>query len=439
LANSLELGVNVAYKAVMKPTEGTILTVARVAAAEAHESLKQAEIAESIETFWEHIVKTADKTLQATPEMLPILKKAGVVDAGGMGLVLIWREMLEVFKGGEVKKPLNLGSSNTSTVFETVDDEEITFTYCTEFIIKKADVTTDESALRAYLETIGDSAVVVPSDDIIKVHVHTDHPGNALEKALKYGCLSNIKIDNMRLQQQQKIREAKTATQALPHRKPEKPYGFVAVSMGRGIDAIFKDLGADVVVSGGQTMNPSTENILEAIHATPAETVFVLPNNKNIILAAEQAIKLADRTVCVLQTRSIPQGISALMAFNNSTPFIQNRINMTKAFEKISAGHITFAARDLDYDGTDIKKGEILALDNTGLLFTTKDVTKACIKLTKKLITHETQFVTLLYGIDVTDESAEKTAETLRQKYPKLEIMLISGGQPLYYYIISAE
>lgn len=443
MANALEFGVQGAYKAVMKPTEGTILTVARLAAEKAKSVYKTTN---DIAVLWQEVCTEAQNTLARTPEMLPVLKKAGVVDAGGQGLVIIFTAMLEVFKGGEITKP-EYPSVKPEPSGETVKtavgdaDDDITFTYCTEFLVKKKENCKDASVLRAYLETIGNSVVAVDDNDIIKIHVHTDHPGKALEKGLQFGSLINLKIENMREQHENKVREAKLIKEKdfIPA-KPEKKFGFVAVAMGKGIEAMFGDLGADIVVSGGQTMNPSTNDILRAIQSVPAETVFVLPNNKNIIMAAEQAINLADRSVCVLQTRTIPQGISAMLAFDESLDFIQNRINMTKAFEKISTGQITFAARDSEYEGYSIKKGEILAFENSKLAFTSKDVSKAAFKLVRKLVKGDTRYVTLIYGADVTDENAEKLQMLLQSKLSdKIDVMLVNGSQPVYYYIISVE
>ncbi len=442
MANALELGVKAAYKAVMKPTEGTILTVARVASEKAQEI---ANSTNDVAVFWNEVCTTAKETLDKTPEMLPTLKKAGVVDAGGMGLLLIWQAMLEVFKGGEITAP-ELKKAEVKTITSAITEmgegeEEINFTYCTEFLVDKKEGCPDALKLRAYLETIGDCVVVVDDDDIIKVHVHTDHPGKALEKGLTFGMLMNLKIENMRIQHEDRLKEAKNAkaNNIIPV-KPEKPFGFVAVAAGDGLEAVFRDLGVDCIVRGGQTMNPSTDDILNAIYQTPAETVFVLPNNKNIIMAAEQAVKLADRRVCVLQSRTIPQGISAMLAFDEDVDFIQNRKNMSKALEKVSTGQITFAARDSDYEGHNIKKGELLVLENGKLAFTDKDITKAALKLTRRLIKSNSSFVTLIYGSDVTDEAAEATYKLIRSKISdKIEITMINGGQPVYYYIVSVE
>lgn len=444
LANALELGVNAAYKAVMKPTEGTILTVARLASVKAREIC---ETEKDIAAFWKEVCKAADEALQNTPELLPVLKKAGVVDAGGQGLLIIFEAMGDVFAGGAVERPAAQEKSfsvveNTNTAVGNTD-EEINFTYCTEFIVNKKEDCRDALTLRAYLETIGDCVVVVDDESIIKVHVHTDHPGKALEEGIKFGMLVNLKIENMREQHEGRVREAniaKTSKQKFTPAAPENKFGFVSVAAGKGVEELFKDLGVDCVVRGGQTMNPSTDDILQAIMATPAETVFVLPNNKNIIMAAEQAVKLADRKVCVLQSRTIPQGISAMLAFDPDGDFKENRIAMTKALERVQTGQVTFAARDSDYEGHDIKKGEILALENGKLAFTDKDVSKATWKLTKRLLKSDSSFVTLIYGSDVTDEKAEETAEFFRAKLgDKAEVNLINGGQPVYYYIVSVE
>lgn len=443
-ANALELGVDAAYKAVMKPAEGTILTVAKAAAVKAQEISNSTN---DTSIFWSEICDEADRVLQKTPEMLPALKKAGVVDAGGMGLVIIFRAMTSVFKGGPIAEALHTSTEiNTSDSAKTAVgefDEEINFTYCTEFIVQKCKDCPDPFKLRAYLETIGDCVVVVDDEKIIKVHVHTDTPGLALQKALEFGQFINDpkpKIENMRIQHENKVKESNEAASDFTLAEPEKDFGFVAVAAGHGIEAMFTDLGVDVVVRGGQTMNPATEDILKAINSTPAHTVFVLPNNKNIIMAAEQAVKLTDRKVCVLQTRTIPQGISAMLAFDESAGLAENRIAMTKAFEKVSTGLITFAARDSEYEGHSIKEGEILALENGRLAFTEKDITKATLKLTKKMTKGDSSYVTLIYGADVTEENAEAMQQLLSTKLnDKIEVTLVNGGQPVYYYIISVE
>lgn len=443
IANAVEMGVKAAYKSVMKPTEGTILTVARMGAEQAQLTARENHDPVAV---WEELCKAASEALEKTPEQLPILKKAGVVDAGGKGLLTIWEAMLGVFHGETPAEPVQeLRRPETIAIGREDLEEEIKFTYCTEFIVEKKKDCPDPFKLRAYLETIGDCVVVVDDDEIIKVHVHTDNPGNALQKALEFGHFVNEpkpKIENMRIQHAGRVREAHNAAQdeTYVRAEPEKQFGFVAVAAGEGLENMFRELGADCVVRGGQTMNPSTEDILKAIHATPAKNVFVLPNNKNIIMAAEQAVSLADRNVCVLQTRTIPQGLSAMMAFDENLDAEGNRIAMTKAFEKVSTGQITFAARDSELEGHKIKQGEVLALENGKLSFTDKDLNHAAFKLTKKLIHGDTGFITITYGENVDEPTAEQLYEKVQEKFgEKVEVMLVNGGQPVYYYIIAAE
>lgn len=444
IAKAMEIGVEAAYKSVMNPTEGTVLTVARKAAERAGEI---AEYSGSIQSFWNEICIAAQEALERTPEQLPVLKKAGVVDAGGQGLVIIYRAMLDVFSGNGIAKKSD--KKPVARTFEVTDnyaenEEEIKYSYCTEYIIEKKTGCKDAFMLRAYLETIGDCVVVVEDDEIIKVHVHTDNPGLAIQKALEFGRFVNDpkpKIENMKIQHEMRVKDEKiTNRQEFVPIRPEKDFGFVAVAAGHGLEEMFKDLGADCIIKGGQTMNPSTDDILKAIHATPARTVFVLPNNKNIIMAAEQAVNLADRNVCVLPTRTIPQGISALMAFDESNTFTDNRMEMIKAIERVSTGQVTFAARDSEYEGHNIKKGEIMAFNNGKLQFAEKDVNKAAYKLAKKMTKSDTSYITVIYGADVTEEQAESLIESLEAKLgSKIEIMLVNGGQPVYYYIISVE
>lgn len=445
-AKALNLGVEAAYKAVMKPVEGTILTVVKAAATKADEICRETN---DEVTFWKEVCAEAERVLTLTTDMLPQLKKAGVVDAGGKGLCIIFRAMSDVFSGGAIAEPAENTASQEASVdsFRTAVSEydaDITYTYCTEFMLEKnPDSNKDAFMLRAYLETIGDCVVVVEDDEIIKVHVHTDNPGLAIQKGLEFGYFINDpkpKIENMRIQHENKVKDAQAAEEGFTPAEPEKEFGFVAVAAGHGLEAMFRDLGADVIVKGGQTMNPSTDDILRAIMQTPAHNIFVLPNNKNIIMAAEQAVKLTDRKVCVLQTRTIPQGISAMMAFDESQDLSENRIAMTKAFEKVSTGLVTFAARDSEFEGHQIKEGEILALDNGKLSFTEKDINKATYKLVKKLAKGDASFVTLIYGADVTEENAEELRDHIQSKFgDKIEVMLANGGQPVYYYIISVE
>lgn len=436
--NALKLGADAAYKSVMKPTEGTILTVARIAAEKAND----AQCKDFPELF-DVLTTAAKETLDQTPEMLPVLKKAGVVDAGGMGYYTILKGMASVICGGvmigakEETATEKAVVTNAAGTFET----DIEFTYCTEFIVVKSDVNKDATKLRAFLESIGDCVVVVDDDSIIKVHVHTEHPGKALEEGILYGSLINLKIENMKEQHKGAAAKAEMQKkQKLAPAEPVKDFGFVSVTSGAGLEDLFKDLGVDVIVRGGQTMNPSTEDILEAINATPARNIFVLPNNKNIIMAAEQAVKLTDRNVIVLQTRTIPQGITAMLAFDESSDFSTNGVNMTKALDNVGSGSITFAVRDSDFEGKQIKKGEILAMENGKLAFVEKDVTKALIKITKKLIRSGSSYITIIYGSDVTDETAQAAFEALRAKISDdIEIVLVNGGQPVYYYLISVE
>ena len=436
--NALKLGAEAAYKSVMKPTEGTILTVARVAAEKAND----AQCKDFAELF-DVLTTAAKETLDQTPEMLPVLKKAGVVDAGGMGYYTILKGMASVICGGvmisakEETATEKAVVTNAAGTFET----DIEFTYCTEFIVVKSDVNKDATKLRAFLESIGDCVVVVDDDSIIKVHVHTEHPGKALEEGILYGSLINLKIENMKEQHKGAAAKAEMQKkQRLAPAEPVKDFGFVSVTSGAGLEDLFKDLGVDVIVRGGQTMNPSTEDILEAINATPARNIFVLPNNKNIIMAAEQAIKLADRRVCVLQTRTIPQGISAMLAFDPDKSFSENRVDMTKALDKVQTGQITFAARDSDFDGHNIKAGELLAMENGKLAFVDKDLNRALLKLTRSMVKKDSSFVTVLYGADISDDQAAEAYELLRQKLSdNVEINLINGGQPVYYYIVSVE
>ena len=447
LAEALDIGVSKAYKAVMKPTEGTILTVARLSAAKAKQVCQDVT---DISEFWEIVCREAEAVLDTTPELLPTLKKAGVVDAGGKGLCIIFRAMGEVFAGRKmVEGETSVKSAEPVTVetFSSVVgefDEEIHFTYCTEYIVKKAHGCDDSIKLRAYLETIGDCVVVVEDDEIIKVHVHTNNPGLAIEKGLGFGSMNLPKIENMRYQHEEKLKEStvnvSSSNKAYAYAVPENEYGFVAVASGEGIEEMFKDAGADCIVKGGQTMNPSTEDILAAIQSCPAHTVFVLPNNKNIIMAAEQAVKLADRRVCVLQTRTIPQGIAALLAFDPSADYASNSSEMTRAFERVKTGQITFAARDSEFDGQKIKEGEVLALDNGKLAFVEEDVGKAAYRLIKKLVSSDSEFITIIYGSGIAEDEAEELRAKVEEKFgQRLDVSLLSGGQPVYYYIISVE
>jgi DAK2 domain fusion protein YloV len=452
LFRSLSRGVEAAYKAVMKPTEGTMLTVARVSAERAGLVCGQKTPAE----LWEYVLEVARETLVQTPELLPVLKKAGVVDSGGQGLVYIFEGMLTVLKGGDVIQATEGGSTMAASgrgVFSEDVDPEMTNTYCTEFLVfKNSDA--NYARLRAYLESIGDSVVAVDDDEIIKCHVHTGTPGRALNEAVNHGYLSKIKIENMLeqyLARQAEGRAAKSEaetgdveSQAEDFEYAEADlgveYGFVTVSSGDGLKSLFADLGVDRVVNGGQTMNPAAEDILKAIHSVAAKNVIVLANNKNIIMSAEQACKIADRRAVVLPTRNISQGIAAMLAFSPDNALEENIVAMNAAADNVAAGQVTFAARDSNFDGRDIKQGEILALSGGKLLFTETEAGRAAVKLAKRLVKKTTAFVTLIYGAEVSESEAGEVADKIKPFMPPgAEITSVYGGQPIYYYYISAE
>lgn len=451
LANALGFGVEAAYKAVMKPTEGTILTVSRVAC---EKGKAAAAIDDDVVYVWAAICKGAAEALEQTPELLPVLKKAGVVDAGGKGLCLIFDGMMSVFKDGII-------ITNDETVqTESVEtdffknaaaefDQDIHFTYCTEFIVgRDPEIAKDPQELRGFLETIGDCVVVVDDEEIIKVHVHTENPGNALQEALSFGQLLTVKVENMK-EQHRHAAEANEqlkadAAKAVPTLSPADPVdeiGFVAVAAGDGLQTLFTDLGCAHVVSGGQTMNPSTNDILAAILATPAKTVMVLPNNKNIIMAAEQTIPLvSDRNVVVLSTRTIPQGLSAMLAYDPDSSSENNAVTMMEAASNVTTGQVTFAARDSEFGGHKIKEGDILGLDNGKLELIEKDPVHTVSKLAKTMVSRSTSFVTIIYGQDVSETAAEEAYSQIKSKVgDDVEVTLVNGGQPVYYFILSVE
>jgi hypothetical protein len=446
VANAFTMGTDAAYKAVMKPTEGTILTVIRKAS-EAAENM--ANIQDDPMEVCFAALQAAKEALAKTPEQLPVLKKAGVVDAGGQGLVLIFEGISSVFTNnvivqsiGEAVKPVE--TPDKKTVANASSDIE--FGYCSEFLIEKSKDSQEKDPLRlrAYLESIGDCVVVVDDSDIIKVHVHSNCPGNVIQAALKYGQLINIKIDNMRYQHrnaEEGVKEGETPIEPTVV-EPENEYGFVAVCAGEGLAELFSDLGVDVIVSGGQTMNPSTDDILNAINQTPAKTVFVLPNNKNIIMAAEQAIPLAnEREVRVLQTKTIPQGISAMLAFDESEDADSNQMTMMDMASAVETGQITFAARDSEIDGKPIKQGQMMGLLNGKIKFIGDNKEEIAFKTADKLFKrNEHSLVTLIYGEGVSEENANEVESKLKAKYGNdMEISIVNGGQPIYYYIISVE
>ena len=455
LAAALQQGVEAAYKAVMKPTEGTILTVSRLAAEKAAECTGM-----EVPAMWDATLQAGQAALDDTPNLLPVLKKAGVVDAGGQGIMLIFEGMKQVFDGGEIvasaevaAKPKVSSEAAGKGVFadDLMKVEDIKNGYCTQFLLHK-DEGASVTRLRAFLESNGDSVVVIEDDDVANCHVHTSDPGMMLSEAIKYGYLTNFKIENMHeqflarqkqakgLEKQAEAEENQTSEFTYAAVDPEREYGFVAVAAGEGLKAVFGDLGVDAVVSGGQTMNPSTEDILAAIQSVPAKTVLVLPNNKNIIMASEQAQKLADRKVIVLPTRTVPQGMTAMLNFDPDLKPEENAVAMMQAADRVSTGLITYAARDSEFDGKPIKKGEIMALENGKIVATGTDLVKTTYRLARAMKKKDTQFITVISGCDVSDEDAEKTTDLVRAKCGgNIEVSHISGGQPVYYYMISVE
>lgn len=449
-ADALTLGVEYAYKAVMNPTEGTILTVARLAT-------EAARIAADVENDPIIVLgaacNAAEDALAQTPELLHVLKKAGVVDAGGKGLCIIFEGMLSLLRDGvmiNIDAPVEVKKENTDDFFKNAAaefDSEINFTYCTEFIVGKNDNATADSVaeLRAYLEGIGDCVVVVEDDDIIKTHVHTENPGLALETALKYGQLLTVKVENMREQHriaaEKHEQELKLLEESPEPAEPEKEFGFVSVAAGEGLYELFKDLGVDRVVSGGQSMNPSTENLYNAIMAVPAKVVFVFPNNKNILMAARQACELiTDRKTVIIPTRTVPQGIAAMLAYDEQATVELNIEYMMEAAKKILTGQVTYAARDSEFGSTKLREGDIIALNNGKLVFKDKDPVKAAIKLTKEMVSKSTTFITIIYGEKVSEAQANLAYDAIQAKYgSSVDITLVNGGQPLYYFLISVE
>ena len=456
LAQAFQTGVQFAYEAVAKPIEGTILTVARISAESA---MKSAEDGNSLEETFSVLYSSAEATLKTTPDLLPVLKRAGVVDSGGKGLCVILEGMFSVIKDGVVVK-----SEESQPTLNPIDetsymtavaqfDDDIRFTYCTEFIVEKGEnIKFKAKTMRAALEKIGDCVVVVDDEDIIKVHVHTEKPGVALQYGLEYGQLLTVKVENMK-EQHRRAEEAsdKAKKQEIEEQQnernsefifapPTEEMGFVAVVAGEGISNLFRDLGCNNIVSGGQSMNPSTENIMEAVLATGAKNVFVLPNNKNIVMSAQQVIPLVeDRNVIILPTKTVPQGMTAMLAYDPDLNVEGNIELMTSAANDVATGQITFAARDSEFGTTKIKENEIIALENGKLTFTEKTPEKAVIKLIKNMVKKETTFVTVMYGADTPKENAESVLTHLKGKYSSIDISLINGGQPVYYYIVSVE
>jgi DAK2 domain fusion protein YloV len=431
LANALMEGSNTAYKAVMKPTEGTILTVIRECA---EFGIKIAKSTPNITNFLEKVIDKANETLNKTPEMLPILKQAGVVDAGGKGLIFILKGMHQRLVTGEIiqlsEEPLEETESDIS---KPIYDDDIVFGYCTEFFIKGRDLNPEE--FKKKIIDIGDSIVVVGDENLIKVHIHTNNPGTVIEEALRFGYLSKIKIDNMREQHQELLlsEEEKAANQEM------KKYGVVAVAMGSGISRIFKDLGADEIIEGGQTMNPSTEDILKSVDRIRAENIIILPNNGNITLAANQAKSLSKKNIVVIPTKSIPQGISALMTLDYEKSIEDNVKKMNRAIGEVKTGLITYAVRDSNFDGVDIEEGNFLGITEGKISAVGEEITDVINKVMNAMIDEDSSLITIYYGNDVSEDDALKLEEDLKANYEDCDVEVHYGGQPLYYYILSVE
>ena len=434
-ANALQEGVDAAYKAVMKPAEGTILTVARLAAAKA---LSAANENNYLEFVQEQALEAAKIALADTVNQNPVLKKAGVVDAGGKGWCFVLEAMLLALRGEDVVVPENGESAEVkeSADFSDFADEDITFTYCTEFIVSREN-DKDPEELRAFLSELGDSLVLVDDDEIIKVHVHTNNPGTALQEALKYGSFVTVKIENMRLQHTEKVLSEQELSPKIA--EPEKALGVVSVCAGKGLGEVFGNLGVDGIISGGQTMNPSTQDILEAVNRVPAETVFILPNNKNIIMAAQQVEGLTPKKVVVIPSKTVPQGVTAMLSFNPDGSVEENTEAMNEALGTVDTMQITYAARNSDFDGYDIHEGDYLAMYGSALFGTSRDIKVLLRSLAEKVHADGREFVTIYYGADITPKQAQKAADIFTQLCPGADVNLLSGGQPVYYYLISAE
>lgn len=447
LARAFEKAVETAYKAVMKPKEGTILTVAKGGSDKA---VELAVDVEDVQEFGGLVLDHMKAVLDRTPDMLPVLKEAGVVDSGGQGLVTVLEGCFDALMGKEVDFE-SLKTEPVKKVASVMDSSEVStadikFGYCTEFIIMldKEFTMDDELAFKSYLSGIGDCVVVVADDEVVKVHVHTNDPGLAIQKALTYGALSNMKIDNMRLEHTEKvIKEAEKKAQVEQEEKkaePKKPFGFISVSVGEGLSEIFTGLGVDYLIEGGQTMNPSTEDMLEAIEKVNAETIFILPNNKNIILAAEQAAELTeDKEIIVLPTKTIPQGITALINFMEDKTSKENAENMTRELNNVKSGQVTYAVRDTSIDGKEIHVDDIMGIGENGIEAVGKDLTETTLELLDVMIDEDSELVSIFYGEGTTEDDAQAIADKVTEKYPDVEVEVQFGGQPVYYYIISVE
>ena len=444
LAKACERATATAYKAVMKPKEGTILTVAKGASQKAAEL---AETTEDLDTFISEVINYAQEVLEKTPEMLLVLKEAGVVDSGGQGLLEVMRGAYDAFQGKEIDYSAIEASAGTKMVKPSEQAEtEIKFGYCTEFIImlEKEFTAKDETEFKAYLESIGDSIVCVADDDIVKIHVHTNDPGLAIQRELTYGQLSRMKIDNMREEHQERlIKDAeKLAAQQAEAKKaePRKEVGFIAVSIGEGMNEIFRELGADYIIEGGQTMNPSTEDMLNAIDQVNAEHIFILPNNKNIILAANQAQTLTeDKDIIVVPSKTVPQGITAIINYMPDADAQTNLEAMIEGIGNVKTGQVTYAVRDTHIDDKEIHEGDIMGIGDSGILAVGQSVEETTKEMLAQLVDEDTELISLYYGQDVQEESAENFAQEIEDLYPDVDVDVHSGGQPIYYYVLSVE
>ncbi len=434
-AQALQSGVDAAYKAVMKPAEGTILTVARLAAAKAASASQENN---HIEFVQEAAIEEAKVALANTVNQNPVLKKAGVVDAGGKGWLFALEAMLCALRGEDIVAPEAGETAETKEQadFSDFNTEDITFTYCTEFIISRENQN-DPEKLREFLSSIGDSLVLVDDEEIIKVHVHTNDPGRALHEAVEYGSFVTVKVENMRLQHTEKVMSEKELAPKIA--EPEKPIGVVSVCAGEGLADVFTNLGVDAIISGGQTMNPSTQDILEAVNRVPAETVFVLPNNKNIIMAAQQVDALTPKNVVVISSKTVPQGVTAMLSYNPEGSVEENTQSMTEALSTVDTMQITYAARNSDFDGYDIHEGDYLAMFGSSLFGTSQDIKVLLKSLAEKVRDDGKEYITIYYGCDIKEKHAQKAADLFADICPDAEISLINGGQPVYYYLISAE
>lgn len=446
LADGFVRAVETAYKAVMKPKEGTILTVAKGVAEKA---VELSEMDMDFETLGQEILDHGNEVLKQTPELLPVLKEAGVVDSGGQGLMEFLTGAYNGLTGKEeIKEPVTSGGAAKAQTMssEEIDTSHIKYGYCTEFIImlEKEYNAEIEAKFKEFLTSIGDSLVVVSDDEIVKVHVHTNHPGLAFEKGLEYGSLTSMKVDNMREEHKEKViheqDRKKAAEQEAAKEEPKKPFGFVAVSVGEGLNDIFKDLGVDHIIEGGQTMNPSTEDVLDAISKVNAETVFVFPNNKNIILAANQAAEIEEeKQVIVIPTKTIPQGISALISFDETTTAEANQAGMEDAITAVKSGQVTYAVRDTSIDGKEIKTGDYMGIDDAGIQAVGQDITEVVKDLIGAMADEDSELLSIYYGSDVEEEKANALVEAVQAAYPDFEVEAHAGGQPIYYYILSLE